>query len=77
MAERQAKTLQIRVGEIGQHVAVDRLLGEQAPVLAKPYLFKPSANIQTLHAIASPIPVPNRTCRAGPSDVPPLRHPVA
>ena len=56
--ERYVKTRQVFFGQVGQNIAVDRLIGEQGPVLAKPKFFKPCADVQTLHQIACPKPVP-------------------
>jgi hypothetical protein len=76
MAERYTETRQIIVGQIRQHVAVDRLIGEQGLVLAKPQFFKPSADVQSLHEIACPqARIPQRTCSFRPGEVQPWHHP--
>jgi hypothetical protein len=52
--QRYTKTHQIVVCQVRQNIAVDRLIGEEGPVLAKPKLFKPRSDVQTLHEIACP-----------------------
>ena len=47
--KRYIKTHQIFFRQVRQNIAVDRLIDEQGPVLAKPKFFKPCADVQTLH----------------------------
>jgi hypothetical protein len=54
--QRNTEPHQIIVCQVRQNVAVDRLIGEQGPVLAKPKFFKPGADVQTLHEIEYPKP---------------------
>jgi hypothetical protein len=43
--QRYAKQRQVIICEVGQNIAVDRLLGKQRPILAKPDSFKPRIHI--------------------------------
>jgi hypothetical protein len=45
MPEWDAELLQVRVGQVGQDVRVDRVLAEKGEVLAKPQTLQPVAHI--------------------------------
>jgi hypothetical protein len=50
--KRYTKPRQVIIRQVGQNITVNRLLGKQGAILAKPNSFKPRVQIQTLDDVA-------------------------